>query len=223
MTESLATMPLADAPSAVAAVAAKLLSAKGARDLALLVERSSMTLAPGSESWQVGSRTVEAHRLALVVAPDDFVRLRVRERDLDEIRWAVASVVRSATTELTELLVVVRLPVLEVPWSAAYRTAPMAADDSNPEGVITAAAALAEAYGDKRAAAVLRRGVLEMVDVPDEWISQRRVVVRLLPADLVATERDSGLDEMLRKCVTHAATRASARVLTVEIRLRSGE
>lgn len=212
---------MTDAPSAVGLMAAKLLFAKGERDLAALVERSSMTLAPGAESWQVGSRTVEAHRLALVVAPHDFVRLRVRERDLDEIRWAVAATVRTATTELAELLVVVRLPMVDLPWSVAYRTAPIPADDSLPEGVTEAAASLAEAYGHRRAAAVLRRSVLEMIDLPGEWISQRRVVLRLLAADLVATERDPDLDEMLRKCLTHAATRASARVLSVELRLQS--
>ncbi len=210
-----------DAPGAVAAVAAKLLEAKGARELAAILERSAMSLVPGSESWQVGSRTIEAHRLALVVSPDDFVRLRVREGDLDEIRWAIASVVRSGTTELAELVVVVRLPLVDKPWESAYRTAPRAEDDTTPEGVLQAAAALAVAYGSQRAAAVLGHAALETADSTEGFPTQRRVVVRLLAADLVAVERDPDLDELVRRCVTHAVTRASVRVLSVEVRLRT--
>jgi hypothetical protein len=215
--------PQVDRSAAVAVVAAKLLAAKGERDLAALVERSSMTQAPGTESWTVGSRMVDACRLALIVSPEDFVRLRVREGDLDEIRWAVASAVRSGTTELAELLVVVRLPFVDAPWSTAYRSSRPAADDTTPEGVIEAAAGLAEAYGHRRAAALLRRSALDMVDIPEEWIAQRRIVLQVVPADLVASERDPDLAEMLRRCVTHAATRASARVLSFEIRLRPPE
>lgn len=214
---------LVDAPQAVASVAAKLLGAKGERDLAALVERSTLTLASGAEAWTVGSRVVEASRLALVVSAEDFVRLRVRERDLDEIRWAVASAVRTGTTELAELLVVVRLPFVEAPWSKAYRTARPAVDDTTPEGVIEAGAALADAYGHRRAGALLRRSLLDMLDIPAEWGVQRRLVLLVTATDLVACERDSDLAEMLRRCVTHAATRASATVLNFEIRLRAAD
>jgi hypothetical protein len=217
MTES------ADATRALAIVAAKLLAAKGKRELAAIVERSSLTVVPGIEQWQVGSRVVEAHRLALVASPEDFVRLRIHENELEDIRWAIASSVKSGTTELAELLVVVRLPWVDMPWAAAYRTAPPAAEDEAPESVVEGAAALANAYGYARVADVLRRSTLEAYDVPSEGLPQRRLVLRLLPRDLVVAERDNDLAEHLRRCITHAATRAAVRIGTVELRVRSDD
>ncbi|NUO48258.1 MAG: hypothetical protein HOV80_05300 [Polyangiaceae bacterium] len=217
----MADAPLAiDATRALVSVAAKLLAAKGQHDLAAIVERSAISIVPGAEEWQVGSRVVEAHRLALEVGADDFVRLRVRERDLEAIRWAIGSAVKSGTTELAELLVVARLPYLEQPWATAYRTAPPAVDDGAPERVLRAAAELAMAYGLARVAGVLERSLLEAFDLPSDELAQRRLVLRMTSRDLVATERDSALAEQLQRCLVHAGTRASVRIVTVELRVR---
>ncbi len=211
---------------ALAAVVVRLLAADGRPELSELVARSELSLVPGAETWHVGDRQVHAQRLALVADADDFVRLRVHEGLFERVRWAVSAAMRSADTELVELLLVARLPMVGKPWSGAYRDAPTPVDDYAASEVLECAARIARAYGDARAEGMLRRAELDdhAWPSPDPGAPDlRRVILRLTAQDLVEAERDSDLGERLERVVRHAATRARSQVASVELRARVRE
>lgn len=211
----------ADPEAALCAAAARLLRSSGREALAELLEHAELRLDATEERWEMGSRSVSAQRVVLVLEPDAFVRLRDDAEALEAARSAIAEVVRSPTTELAELMLVVRLPEVGRPWADVYRqVSPRAPEDDAPERVLAAATALAFAYGAEAVRRALEAAELEAEDLPSEGPRLRRWVVRLLPADLARAERDGPFFDVLRRSVTHAATRAGVRVADVELRVR---
>jgi hypothetical protein len=206
-------------PALKAAVAA-LLEARGARGVAALVAQGDLEVAGPAERWSMGSREVSAARLALVVDARAFAELTADATGMAAMKETFASAVRTPETELAELAVVLRLPGVGCGWHHAYREAAPAAtpERPEPEAVLGGAAALLEARGDARGAAMLRRAQLETAPVPGGGREALlRGVVRLDPADRAALSRDAGAEERLRRAVREAGTRAAEAVASVEL------
>jgi hypothetical protein len=203
---------------------ASLLEARGELDLAALVRRASLELAPRSEGWRIGVRAVEAQGFALLCDPTDFARLSEHAEQLARIEASLADAVRTPTTELAGLALVLRLPVVDRSWASAYRDArafePPARPPPTSEQLLHAASALARALGDARAAEALEHAELEHEIVPSSGPPLLRYVLRLGAAELAHAERDRDLAALLERCLRHAATRVDRRVASVELRLR---
>jgi len=205
--------------ASLGAAAASLLEARGQQRLAEIVARARVEIAGAGESWSIGSRTVTAHRVALVVAAPAFVELSRDSARIDALKEAFTQAMRSPETELLELHVELALPEGGRPWSGAYREAPVRhrpAERPDPQAILAGAAALLEALGDRAAALLLDRARLEAAEVEGAETPLTRYVVRLAPADRARTLDDVALSDRLRRAVRDAAIRAGE-ATTVEI------
>ena len=207
----------------------RLLRAGGDHALAGVVAESTLERLPGSETWTLDQRPVDAERFALVLKPEQFVWVKERSGAADELRKAVASVIDTPTTRLAGLTLVVALGAPETgssaaaqTWGSVYRTsAPSHEPAAEPELVLATAASLARAYGDATVASMLDAAELSRAEMSErEGITLVRWVVRLAAPDLVHAERSTSIGDLLVRCVTHAATRAGERVGEVELRAR---
>lgn len=208
------------AAQALRAGAAALLDARGENDLARIVAAADVEVVGSPESWAMGSRTVSAHRVALLLDAPVFASFAGDAQKVDAVRSAFAAAMRTPETELAELAVVLRLPTIQAGWHRAYRDAPqkLIEDEArDPSAVLGGAAALLEATGDLRGAAVLRRGNLLVADVPGgSFPSLVRYVLRLDAADFAAAARDSALSDRMKRALHAAGTRATEVAATVD-------
>ena len=205
--------------AALGAAAASLLEARGQRRLAELVARARVEIAGAGESWSIGSRTVTAHRVALVVAAPAFLEISSDGARIEVIKEAFAQAMRSPETELLALHIELALPADGRPWSSAYREAPVRhrpAERPDPQAILAGAAALLEALGDRAAASLLDRARLEAAEVQGVETPLTRYVLRLDPADRARTIDDVALSDRLRRAVRDAAIRAGE-ATTVEL------
>lgn len=210
------------ATAALRAGIAALLEARGAKTLAEVVARAEIDLVGPGEAWTLGGRAVRADRVALVVDAPDLVFLGADPARIEAIRDAATAAMRSPTTELAELSAVLRLPSVGRAWRDVYRGDARlpSAEPPTDEAVLAGAAALAEASGDDRAAAMMRRGRLEHAAVPSSGsIGLTRWVLRLAADDLARAERDVALAHRLARSVEAAATRAADRCASVDLAL----
>jgi hypothetical protein len=201
---------------ALAAGAAALLEAEGRPALASLVRAAHVALIGPAETWSMGAREVQAHRVALALAAEAFLELTSDGASLEAVRAAFSRAMRSPGTELSELHVELLLPAVERPWSLAYRAAPvrdLPAEPPAPESVLAGAAALLEALGDLAGAAMLGRARLETATVPGTGTPLTRAVLQLHPGDRALTWRDPTLEDRLRRAVHDAARRAAEQVI----------
>ncbi|MGK3999722.1 hypothetical protein [Sorangium sp. So ce1024] len=213
-------MIVVPALSALKAAVAALLEARCERGLAALVGDAELALAGPPARWTLGSRQVSASRVTLAVDAPAFAALTADAARLAVVREAFASAMRTPETELADLTVLLRLPGAGRGWNQVYREAalPAVAERPHPDAVLGGAAALLEASGDARGAAMLRRGRLEAAQVPSSGgVALVRCVVRLDPADLAALDRDGERAERLRRAVRSAGTRAAEAVASVEL------
>ncbi|WP_437295143.1 hypothetical protein [Sorangium sp. So ce426] len=205
--------------TALKAAVAALLEARGERGLSALVAGGELALAAPPQRWTLGSREVSASRLSLAVDAPEFAALTADPSRLAAVKEAFASAVRTPETELADLSLVLRLPGVGRGWSHIYREAalPAAQERPAPDAVLGGAAALLEALGDARGAAMLRRARLEAAQVASGGAALVRCVVRLDPADRAALDRDGERAERLRRAVRDAGTRASEAIASVEL------
>ncbi|WP_437711375.1 hypothetical protein WMF45_40130 [Sorangium sp. So ce448] len=209
--------------TALKAAVAALLEARGERGLSTLVAGGELALAAPPQRWTLGSREVSASRLSLAVDAPEFAALTADPSRLAAVKEAFASAVRTPETELADLSLVLRLPGVGRGWSQIYREAalPAAPERPSPDAVLGGAAALLEASGDARGAAMLRRARLEEAQVAggagSAGAALVRCVVRLEPADRAALDRDVERAERLRRAVRDAGTRASEAIASVEL------
>ncbi|WP_437764256.1 hypothetical protein WMF27_36410 [Sorangium sp. So ce281] len=205
--------------TALKAAVAALLEARGERGLSALVAGGELSLAAPPQRWTLGSREVSASRLSLTVDAPEFAALTADPSRLAAVKEAFASAVRTPETELADLSLVLRLPGVGRGWSQIYREAalPAAPERPAPDAVLGGAAALLEASGDARGAAMLRRARLEAAQVASGGAALVRCVVRLEPADRAALDRDGERAERLRRAVRDAGTRASEAIASVEL------
>jgi hypothetical protein len=197
--------------AALRLAASSLLEARGEARLAALVTSARVELAGAGESWSIGSRTVIAHRVALVVAAPAFIELHRDSARIDVIKEAFAQAMRSPETELLALHVELALPGDGRPWSGAYREAPVRrrpAEQPLPQTILAGAMALLEALGDRAAASLLDGARLEAAEVQGAETPLTRYLLRLTPADRARTLGDAALGERLRRAVHDAAIRA---------------
>lgn len=211
-----------DPTSAVLAAALEVLEANGNAEAAAIVDDAELVPAGRSEHWEVGSREVDARPFALVVSPRAFVALREPAK-LEALRDALAAVLRSESTELSTLHLLVRLPGVGRPWGHVYRTASSSVPVERPtdEAVLAGATALASALDDEAAERALAQATLESVEVPSSSERALRRYVLHLGADALArADKNRPFSDRLRWLVEQAATRASEAVADVELRLR---
>src|SRR5436190_7026487 len=95
----------ADVRSSWRDAAASLLRATGDTRVADLVQRAKVEVSDHQETWEMGERTVDALRLALIVDASAYVHFRTEPFALDHAKEAFAAAVRSFETELAELLI----------------------------------------------------------------------------------------------------------------------
>ena len=205
--------------AALGAAAASLLEARGQRRLAEIVARARVEIAGVGEPWSIGSRTVTAHRVALVVAAPTFVELSSDSARILAVKEAFTQAMRSPETELLELHVELALPEGGRPWSGAYREAPVRhrpAERPDPQAILAGAAALLDALGDRAAASLLDRARLDAAEVEGAETPLTRYVVRLAPPDRARTLDDAALSNRLCRAVRDAAIRAGE-ATTVEL------
>jgi hypothetical protein len=208
------------AAQALRAGAAALLEARGEGDLARIVAGADVEVVGPSETWSMGSRSVAALRVALVVDAPVFAALAGDALKVDAVRGSFAAAMRTPETELADLALVLRLPAIQKGWHRAYRDAPQKTAEEggrDPGAVLGGAAALLEAMGDARGAATLRRGHLEGVDVPGgSFPALVRYVLRLDAADFAAAHRDPALADRMKRALHAAGTRAIEAVASVD-------
>jgi hypothetical protein len=230
----------ASAAAALRAGAAALLKERGEGDLGAAVARADVEIIGPGEPWQMGSRAVTAHRIALVVDAPLFAALSADPGKMAAIRGAFEAAVTTPETALADLALVLRLPGVQIGWHRAYREAPAsysAGEEPPPlDGVLGGAAALLDARAqaaltgsggggrakvaspDAQAAAILRRATLEAADIASASSPPLvRYVVRLDPPDRALAERSPEIAERLRRAVHDAGTRASAAVAAVDL------
>jgi hypothetical protein len=204
---------------ALKAGATALLVARGEGVLASILESAEIEIVGTGETWSMGSRTVTAQRVSLIVDAPAFVRLSADPAHQETLRHVFALAMRSPETELADLSILLRLKAIGRPWQSVYRGAPVRSTPERPdaEAVLGGAVALCEASGDDAAAAVLGRASLEMADLPGRAEGPLvRLLVRLAPVDLVRAERDPALAARIRHAVHSAGTRAVEPVASVE-------
>jgi hypothetical protein len=198
---------------------AALLEARGAHAEAAVVRTGTLSLLQGKRRWSVGSREVDALAFELSLGASPFAELRSMAGGVERVRDALADAVASEATMLSDLHVVLRLPGPDVPWGAVYRTAPARPPEISPDerSVRAAAIDLLRAEGEDDAADLLQRAELTSAALPAGGaLPLRRWVIRLRAADAaVALLRPT--EEILRRAVTAAATRATEQVAGVEI------
>ncbi|AUX36633.1 MULTISPECIES: hypothetical protein [Sorangium] len=206
--------------TALKAAVLALLEARGERGVSALVAGAELALAGPPQRWTMGSREVSALRLSLAVDAPAFAALTADGARLAAAKDAFASAVRTPETELADLTLVLRLPGVGRGWNQVYREAalPAATERPPPDAVLGGAAALLEASGDARGAAMLRRARLETAQVPSGGgVALVRCVVRLDPADRAALDRDGERAERLQRAVRSAGARAAEAVASVEL------
>ena len=101
---------------ALKAGAAALLVARGEGILASILESAEIEIVGAAETWSMGSRTVTAHRISLIVDAPAFVRLSADPAHQETLRAAFALAMRSPETELSDLSIVLRLKAIGRPW-----------------------------------------------------------------------------------------------------------
>ena len=211
-----------DPTNAVLLGALELLIESGSSDMADLLRDADLEPAGHAERWEVGSREVFAHSFTLVVSPKTFVALR-EPKSLERVKDAITSVVRSFSTELSSLHVVVRLPVIGRSWGHVYRSVAPRAVEERPseEAVLAGAEELARALEDEAACDALASAILSSAEVrAGGERALRRYVLGLSAPSLARTEKDRPFGDRLRWLIEHAATRADEAVADVELRLR---
>lgn len=201
--------------SALHAAVVQHLEHEGAARAAAIAGGAEVELV-GSERWSMGSREVQAARVALVVGAAEHVALQRDATLLAQLRGAFAAALRTPETDLAELFVVLRLPVLQVGWHRAYRDAPAASPERPSEGAVLAGArALLDAEGDAPGADLLGRASLETAPSSSGLC---RGVLRFAAADFARLRRDPGLGARLSEAVRAAATRVDE-ALSLELAL----
>jgi hypothetical protein len=208
-----------------------LLDAEGKGDLAAIVAAAELELT-GTEEWGMGSREVTAQRLALIVDAPAYLKLTGDEHTLDAVRGAFARAMRTPSTELAELAVVLRLPEPgSRGWHHVYREAPVIRlpERPPPERVLAGAVALLRARGARRArgamaaAQILSRGALECEDLGYSDTPLVRYVVRLPGDDLAEVQSDGEISLEISQAVIAAGTRASERLARVDFAVKLPE
>jgi hypothetical protein len=196
-----------------------LLAARGERELAQIVHRSEVELVGPEERWEMGARAVTAHRVGLVVSATDHVRLSGDAARLDALREAFATAMRTPDTELSDLVLVLRLEPHVGGWHRIYRGAPShpAPERPSDDAILGGAIALCEATGAKAAVEILERARLESSDVPASVSPLRRFLVRLDPRDFARTEREPLLADRIRRSVRAAGVTAESGLCDVEL------
>jgi hypothetical protein len=234
------------AAAALRAGAAALLKERGEGELGAAVAKADVEIIGAGEPWQMGSRSVTAHRIALVVDAPVFAALTADPGKVAAIRGAFEAAVTTPETALADLALVLRLPAIQIGWHRAYREAPASysAEEERPSpgAVLGGATALLDAYAharaqaasstggggggsrtkaaspDAQAAAILRRSTLEAADIASASSPPLvRYVVRLDPPDRALVERSPEIAERLRRAIHDAGTRASAAVAAVDL------
>lgn len=210
-----------DPEAALGAGARALLAARGEHALAEIVDRSEVELIGPEERWEMGARAVTAHRVGLLVSAADHVRLSGDAARLDAVREAFATAMRTPHTELSELVLVLRLEEHTGGWHHIYRGAPSRPAPERPsdEAVLGGAIALCEATGAKAAAEILARARLESSAMAESVSPLWRFLVRLEPRDFARAERDPLLADHLRRSVRAAGVTAASSLCDVEIGL----
>lgn len=202
----------------------ELLERRGAAPLAEVVGRAEVELLRKAEDWRIGLRAVEAQIVGLLCDAPDFATLTRDSELLGVVERAFAEAVRSPTTELASLVLVLRLPAIGRSWASAYRDHTLAEPPAPPpptsEQLLRASGALARALGDEAAGVALERARLESENVPSKSTVLVRYLLRLDAHDLARAERDSEWASLVERCFRHAATRIDRRVASVELRLR---
>jgi len=209
---------MSQAAAALRAAVAALLAAQGEIELADVVRDADVEVLP-PETWTLGPRTVQAHRVAIALDAAAFAGLGAAPERIARLRAAFEAAMRSPETELADLALLLRLPALGVAWGHAYRdSSPREAEHPSEAAVLGGASALLAAKGDHEAAAMLARAELESAEVPGSGRELlRRWVARLDPADLARAQRQMGLGDRIRGALRDAATRATEVVASVEL------
>jgi hypothetical protein len=213
---------LSEALAALREGVAALLEARGAHDVAEVARRADLELVGPGEAWSLGGRSVHADHVALATTAPDYAFVTGDPARLAALRDAAAAAMRTPSTELAELVVVLRLPGLDRAWSGAYRQAPRRdpAPAPDPAAVLAAACALLDAEGEGDAAAIAGRATLERAAVPTTGpLGLARWALRLAPADYARASRDASLERRLTRAVEAAATRADERVASIDLAL----
>lgn len=214
---------MSDALAALREGVVGLLEHGGRARLAALVGGSELELAGRGQTWSIGERAVVAQTVVMALSPAEFVELGATPESAAAVRDAFADAMRSPTTELASLLVVVRLPIVEEPWESVYRHAAVRATPERPSGarVLRAASELLVARGDATAASILEHAELDVATAPSgsEGVVLRCVLC-LTALDLARVEREPALAEALRRSIRDAGTRALERVGEVDLRVR---
>jgi len=202
----------------------ELLELRGEAELAAIVGRAEVELLRKAEDWRIGLRSVEAQSVGLACDAPDFARLTRDAAWFAEVERAFAEAVRSPTTELASLVLVLRLPAIGRSWASAYRDHTLAEPPAPPpptsEQLLRASASLARALDDEPAALAFERARLEAELVPSKSGALLRYLLRLEAKDLARAERDVAWASLVERCLRHAATRIDRRVASVELRLR---
>jgi len=198
---------------------AGLLAARGERELSEIVGRSEVELIGPEERWEMGARAVTAHRVGLVVSAADHVRLSADAARLDAIREAFATAMHTPETELSDLVLVLRLHEHVGGWHRIYRGAPSRPSPERPsdEAVLGGAIELCDAAGAKVASEILGRARLASSDVPASVTPLRRFLLRLEPRDFARAERDPLLADRIRRSVRAAGVTAEGGLCDVEL------
>lgn len=217
--------------AALRAGAAALLAAKGEREESAIVAGGDVEIIGAGEAWSIGSRSVTAHRVALVVDAPAHAALAVDPSKRAAIRAAFEAAMETPETALLDLSIVLRLPAVKVGWHRAYRDVVPSYDEerSDPSAVLAGAAALLRAIdaasskgsrgsSEASAAEILGRSALEAALVSGSSSPALvRYVLRLAPADFALVDRSPDLAERLRRAVHDAGTRASEAVASVDL------
>jgi len=202
-----------------AAVAA-LLTARGAELDSSVVARGELHLLPGTQTWSLGSREVEAHSFELSLEAHAFAALTGSNGGRERVKDALSDAVATGQTMLADLFVVLRLPEVGGGWSHAYRSAPRRGWEppTDADSVLAAAVALLDAEWHVAPARLLERGRLAFAEMSSSDDSPlRRWVASFAPRDLAEIQRSPGASENIRRAVTLAATRAREIVASVEL------
>ncbi len=200
--------------------AVALLEARGQADWARIVGQAEVELVGPEQTWLVGAKKVVAHAVALVVEPGAYVAL-TRDGDAKTaIFEAFSAIMKTPETELSDLSLVVKLPVIQRPWSQAYRSAPLRSSAELPasQAVLLAARALADALEQPDVSDILDNASLQIADLPSSGPELLlRCVLLLDPPAYAQVDKDYALRDKLTATIRATTTRALIRVGSVEI------
>jgi hypothetical protein len=200
------------AVDALKAAALGLLRAREHHQAAEILAAGALELAGPDELWAVGSRTVNATAVVLLVDPEPFVRTRADQALFEELRAALGDAMASERTALKELVLCLRLPIIDQPWRHVYREAPHTSEPRSPEpgAVLAAAASVLQAQGELADAELLARCTLELGEIRAEHAHGATLllhgVLRVPPIELAELHRQRERADRLRQALIDAAT-----------------